>query len=358
MRLAIKLTIVILVGAVAVSSCVFPYYMQAIGGQVGLLRQRVPIEEVIEDPSYDAATRERLELVNEIRSFAVTELGLPETDSYTSYVDLGRDYVVWNVVAAEEFSVDPVNWCFPVAGCVSYRGYFDQANAMDFAEKLVDDGYDIYTGGSAAYSTLGHFDDPVLNTMISGSETNIASTLFHEMAHQRLYFKDDTELSESFATAVERFGVEEWLTGDDRHDQLDDYLRRVERQRGFAELVARQRDRLIEVFATDADALSMRSAKREAFETMRREYQELKSEWGGQGDYDFWFAGELNNASLAAVTSYQRWVPGLRAKIELLGPEAFFSEVEALLEQESNERAEILERWNRDSVMAAVANSR
>jgi predicted aminopeptidase len=348
MRLAFKLGIVVLVGACAVSSCVFPYYMQAIGGQVGLLRMRVPIEELIQDPELDATTRERLELVTEIRAFAVSELNLPDSRSYTSYVDLGRDYVVWNVVAAEEFSVEPLTWCFPVAGCVSYRGYFKPENAKKFAERLNGRGYDTFTGGSPAYSTLGHFDDPVLNTMLTGGDENIAATLFHELAHQRLYFKDDTELSESFATAVEQHAVEKWLESRNQAEALGRYLDGLRRQQQFADLVRRQRDRLAAVYAAEQDPATMRREKSDAFQRMREEYDRLKAEWGGAGGYDRFIDSDLNNASLAAVTSYQRWVPGLRTRIERLGLEAFFGEVGTLADLAPLQRTQTLESWNRD----------
>lgn len=348
MRLALKLGVVIFVGACAVSSCVFPYYMQAIGGQVGLLRQRVPIEQLIRDPDVDATTRERLKLVTEIRAFAVSELKLPDSNSYTSYVDLGRDYVVWNVVAAEEFSVEPLTWCFPVAGCVSYRGYFKQKNAAAFADRLRRRGFDTYTGGSPAYSTLGHFDDPVLNTMLTGSDENIAATLFHELAHQRLYFRDDTELSESFATAVEQHSVEAWLKSRNQDEALERYLAGVNRQQQFADLVQRQRDRLSAVYAAGRDPATMRQEKAAAFQRMRDEYDLLKAGWGGAGGYDRFIDSRLNNASLAAVTSYQRWVQVLRSRIDRLGLEAFFGEVETLAGLSPSKRIGTLESWDRN----------
>lgn len=348
MRLALKLGLVVFVGACAVSSCVLPYYVQAIGGQVGLLRKRVPIEELIQDPALDATTRERLELVNEVREFAVSALSLPDSKSYTSYVDLGRDYVVWNVVAAEEFSVEALTWCFPVAGCVSYRGYFKQENASKFAERLTGRGYETYVGGSPAYSTLGHFDDPVLNTMLTGGDENIAATLFHELAHQRLYFKGDTELSESFATAVEQYSVEAWLTRRNQNEALERYLNGLRRQQQFADLIRRQRDRLSAVYASGQEAAAMRQAKSDAFRQMRTEYEVMKAEWGGTGGYDRFIDSDLNNASLAAVTSYQRWVPGLRSRIDRLGLEAFFGEVETLVGLTPLERTEMLESWNRN----------
>jgi predicted aminopeptidase len=344
--------------ALVVASCATPYYVQAIRGQVGMLRQRVPIEQVISDSSYDATTRERLELVLELRRFAVRELGLPNNQSYTSYVDLGRDYVVWNVIAAPEFSVEPRTWCFPVAGCVSYRGYFDREKAEAYAGRLAARGYDTFAGGSPAYSTLGHFDDPVLNTMLDRGDTNIAATLFHELAHQRLYVKGDTELSESFATAVEHYAVERWLERRNDDGALAAYRSSLERQEDFAGLVARQRERLAAVFASESDTATMRRAKAEAFEEMRREYASLKADWGGRQDYDAWFTGELNNASLVALTSYQRWVSGLSERLRMLGPSAFYEEVEALLELSRDERAATLERWNQTSVVAALADSR
>jgi predicted aminopeptidase len=346
------------VAGVVVSACALPYYTQAVGGQIGLLRQRVPIEEIVVDPNYDAMTRDRLKLVTSLRRFAVDELALPDNASYTSYVDLERDYVVWNVVAAEEFSIEPVTWCFPIAGCVAYRGYFDRDKAESFERKLSERGYDTYSGGSAAYSTLGYFDDPVLNTMLLRGDVEVAATLFHELAHQRLYVKSDTELSESLATAVEQYAVEEWLKSSNRVDDLAQFRSRLERRRDFAGLVAEQRARLTRLFASDLDPTAMRAAKRAAYEQMRSDYEDLKQSWGGSGDYDRWFASDLNNAKLVAVTSYERWVPGLRRRLELLGPEAFFAEMESLSELEAEVKTARLEAWNAASVMTSLADRR
>jgi predicted aminopeptidase len=355
-----RLGIIVVLGAVActATACVFPYYMQAIGGQVGLLRQRIPITDVISEADVDPAVRAELELVLELREFAVRHLALPENDSYTSYVDLGRDYVVFNVVAAPEFSVQPLTWCFPVAGCVSYRGYFDRADAEDYANRLRNKGYDVFTGGSPAYSTLGHFSDPVLNTMLGRGEASIAAMLFHELAHQRLYIKGDTELSESFATAVEQFAVVEWLSARQQPEAIAGYFARLERENDFAGLVARQRESLEQIFSSGADEDQMRREKEAAFAWMRSEYQALRSEWGGIGAYDEWFANDLNNAQLAAVASYQRWVPGLLSRIRNVGPGAFYAEVGELAELPDAERTAMLERWNQDSAMAAMANQR
>ena len=338
----------VIVAASLLSSCALPYYFQAARGQVGLLRQRVPVDEIVEDGAFDVATRDRLELIARLRRFAVDELDLPDNDSYTSYVDLGRDYVVWNVVATEEFSVDPLTWCFPVAGCVAYRGYFDRDRAERFAERLELRGYDVYTGGSPAYSTLGYFDDPILSTMIARGEAEIAAMLFHELAHQRVYVKDDTELSESFATAVEQYGVTRWLERTGQTDALSAYRQGLRKQRDFATLVAAQRQRLLDIYKGERSDEETRLAKRDAFDTMRDEYAALNASWNGNAGYDAWFADDVNNAKLAAATSYQRWVPGLRQRLRTLGPKDFLAEIEALVELDADMRAVSLTAWNRE----------
>ena len=343
---------------VSLPGCALPYYLQAARGQIHLLHQRVPIDELLVDPGTDPTTQQRLELVREIRRFAVEALGLPDNKSYTSYVDLQRDYVVWNVVAAPEFSVDPVTWCFPVAGCVAYRGYFREPAAEAFRQKLVLRGYDTFLGGSAAYSTLGYFADPVLNTMLRDSEADVAGTLFHELAHQRLYVKGDTELSESFASAVEQYGVEAWLASQHATEELHDYRARLTRQREFASLIAMQRSLLRELYSAPVTPAEIRERKAAAYQRMGREYESLKSRWGGVGAYDGWFIDGFNNAKLVALTSYQRWVPGLRRRLEAVGPEAFYEELQSLLELDDASRAAALTSWNLASETAAVANER
>lgn len=187
------------------------YYMQAAGGHLELMRKREPIPEVMADQGVPADTRERLAMVLEARQFAIDELELPDNGSYRSYADLERDFVVWNVFAAPEFSLEAKTWCFPVVGCVAYRGYFDEEDARRFADRLEADAYDVFVAGVPAYSTLGRFDDPVLNTMMRWSDEQLISTVFHELAHQRLFIKGDTGFNESFATAVAEIGLERWL---------------------------------------------------------------------------------------------------------------------------------------------------
>lgn len=335
-----KLLRILLLTAVcgAVSGCAVPFYWQAIGGQLELLRKRTPISTLIEDPATDAELKAKLGRVADIRRFAVDELDLPDNDSYTTYVPLDRSYVVWNVVAAGEFSVDPERWCFPFAGCVAYRGFFDRTDAERFERGLQERGLDTYGGGSSAYSTLGYFADPVLSTMITGGEQYIASLLFHELAHQKLYVKDDSEFSEAFATAIEEFGTERWLLTHGTAEDVARYRARRERRADFGALIASQQARLRRVYSTDLPPEQMRLEKQLAFVALQSDYAALKERWGGVSEYDTWFAQPLNNATLAAVATYTRWVPTLRSQIERLGLQGFYAETAELAKLSRKER--------------------
>jgi predicted aminopeptidase len=338
-------TLLLLVMLGALGGCALPFYWQAIGGQFELLRKRTPIEDLLTDPKVDAKLKTTLASVAEIRKFAVTELHLPDNASYTTYVALDRPYVVWNVVAADEFSVDPKRWCFPFVGCVAYRGFFSRDDAERFQQGLAADGLDTYSGGSGAYSTLGYFADPVLSTMIGGGEQYVASVLFHELAHQHLYIKGDSELSEAFATTVEEYGTDLWLRKHASLDALAAYHRRLRYRADFAGLVTEQQARLRAIYARAEPTDIKRADKAAAFETMRADYAALKSRWGGTTDYDAWFAQPLNNATLAAVATYRRWVPALRGRLDSVGIDAFFTDVDKLVKLSAADRAVALQNW-------------
>ena len=334
------------------AGCAAPYYWQAIGGQLELLRKREPIVEVIEDPAVDRELKSALTRVAAIRRFAVDELGLPDNNSYTSYVALERSYAVWNVVVAEEFSVEPRRWCFPFAGCVPYRGYFDRAAAERFAAELAAQGLDTHTGGSNAYSTLGYFADPVLSTMVGGGDQYVASVLFHELAHQKVYVKDDSELSEAFAMIIEELGTELWLTRNATAADLTRYRQQRERRAQFGALIAAQQARLRDLYSSGAPGEELRAAKRRAFETLRSDYAALKATWGGAADYDAWFAQPLDNAALASVATYTQWVPALKARLEVVGLAAFYADAAALAELAAAQRAARLREWGGNGAAA------
>jgi predicted aminopeptidase len=284
-----------------------PYYWQAATGHLDLLNQRAPISEVLDDPEQSDATREALLRAVEIREFAVSELGLPDNDSYRSYADVGRPYVVWNVVATEEFSVEARRWCFPVAGCVIYRGYFEQQDAERYAQSLRDEGLDNYVAGASAYSTLGYFSDPILNTMLIGGEQYVAGVIFHELAHQLHYIKGDTELNEAFASVVAEYGTQLWLLREGDLQVIEAYRSGLKRREDFSQLISDQQTRL------------------------RAIYEALKADWGGVSDYDAWFSRPLNNAQLASVAAYSRWLPNLRSYLSSHGLTELYAEM-ALLE--------------------------
>lgn len=300
---------VVVVGLIAsLSGC---YYMQAVRGQLEVMNRREPIEELIGASDTPAGLAERLELVRDARQFSIVELKLPDNDSYRSYADLERDYVVWNVVAAPEFSLEPVHWCFPVAGCVNYRGYFSEAAADAKAAKLKAAGNDVAVGGVAAYSTLGKFSDPVLNTMMHWEDVDLVATLFHELAHQKLYVKDDTEFNESFATAVEEFGIERWLTSREIEGELDAYRERRELRQRLMQLIIEAREPLEKIYSSGIDVEDMRSQKQQRFAKLTADLN-LEIETSGREAPD-WLGEGLNNARLASVSLYQNRLPEFRA---------------------------------------------
>jgi len=327
------------------SGCAVPFYWQAINGQLELLRKRTPIEKLVDDPAVDSGLRAKLSSVATMRRFAVDELGLPDNKSYTSYVALDRNYVVWNVVAAKEFSVDPERWCFPFAGCVAYRGFFARDKAERFQADLKAEGFDTYSGGSNAYSTLGYFADPVLSTMIVGGDQYVASTLFHELAHQKLYIKGDSEFSEAYATTIEEYGTERWLMTHGTSADIDRYRQRRRRGADFGQLITGEQSRLRDIYARADSPETKRSAKRAAFEMLQSDYATVKLRWGGNAEYDAWFAQPLNNAALAAVATYTRWVPVLHARLESRGLDGFYADTAALAHLTNDERAERLRSW-------------
>lgn len=284
------------------------YYSHAIRGHFDIMSKRQPIDKILAK-GHDADLVEQLTLARDIRDFASRALDLPDNGSYRNYVDLGRNYVTWNVYAAPEFALESERWCFPIAGCVAYRGYFSQSAARAFAAEVEQRGSDVHVGGASAYSTLGWFDDPLLNTMIRRGEMNMAGVIFHELAHQQVYVQDDTPLNEAFAVAVQEEGVRRWLKQQGDDARLRAYASAVERKQDFAMLVKQTRERLQKIYAQALAPESKRAAKRRAIAQMRATYERLKTEWGGYEGYDQWFDEPINNAKLAAVSMYRDQVP-------------------------------------------------
>jgi predicted aminopeptidase len=338
-RIAAAATIVL--AFVLLEGC---YYMQAIGGQMEVLRKRRPLAEVIDDAATEESLRERLTMVQEARQFAVDELLLPENGSYRSYTDLERDFVVWNVFAAPEFSLEPKQWCYPVAGCVAYRGYFSEDKANKKAGKLKKNGLDVFVGGVAAYSTLGRFDDPILNTMMRWSDVNLIQTLFHELAHQKLYVSGDAAFNESFATAVAEIGIGRWLEIRNAQQELQKTERSGILQEQVRQLVIAAWQVLEEMYSDEHEAGEMRTQKRIVLDALSQDVQ-LAIDDSGM-DVRNWLAPPLNNARLVSLGLYEGNLSSFRTLMKNCDGdlECFYAQASALAELEFDQRqARLLE---------------
>ncbi len=287
------------------------YYMQAASGQWEVMRKRERIDAIVEDPDTEPELASRLRLLSDARDFSIDVLGLPDNKSYRTYTELERDYVVWNVFAAPEFSLEPKVWCFPVAGCVSYRGYFSRDDAQEKAEQLRNKGFDVAVGGVAAYSTLGKFSDPILSTMMRWDDVDLIAVLFHELAHQVVYVKDDSAFNESFATAVEEISMQLWFESRGELEKMDDYLKAIETQRSLTALVEAARKALRAVYESDIEIEYKRILKRERLKTLA---EDITAELAHSGkEAAGWLSGELNNARLISTTLYEGKLPSFRA---------------------------------------------
>ncbi|WP_426810082.1 aminopeptidase [Pseudomonas sp. WOUb67] len=319
------------------------YYGQLAEGQIQLLRARQPVAQVVADPATSPQLRSRLAHAEQARVFASQQLKLPDNRSYRVYADIGRPYVVWNVFATTELSLQPVTHCFPIAGCVAYRGYYQQGAARGAAALMREDGLDVYLGGVEAYSTLGWFDDPILSSMVGWGDERLATLIFHELAHQRFYVQDDTEFNESFASFVEQEGTRQWrvsrglaAVGEAQGQQRDQFIR----------LVLASRERLQAIYAGPLDDAHKRLAKQAEFERLRREYRQVRDgQWGGDKRYDAWVYGPMNNAKLLPFGLYDQWVPAFAAVFREVGGDwaRFYQRVEQLGGLPNAERKAVLQ---------------
>jgi predicted aminopeptidase len=329
--------------ALATASCSsLGYYAQLAHGECALLAKREPIEEVLADPATDSTLRQRLQLALDARRFASDTLHLPRNGSYTLYADLERPYAVWNVFAAPEFSLKPIEHCFPIAGCVGYRGYFDREEARAEATRLQAGGVEIYVKGITAYSTLGWFDDPILNTMLRWDDDELDGTIFHELAHQKLYVKGDTAFDESFATFVEREGLRQWRTA--RRLPATEEAEAL-REDQFTQLVLDTRERLETLYASGLPPAEMRMRKQAEFERLRAAYRQLRdTQWQGYSGYDAWMDSDINNAKLVPFGLYHRWVPAFAALFARVHGDwpAFYAEVKRIGDRDKDARESLL----------------
>ena len=356
-RLRTKLLLpTLLVAVAAMSGCqTCSYYGQAIKGQCQIISREQKIEKLLADPQTPAPLKARLHFVQGLRAFAAKDLQLPVDGHYEKYADLRRPYVVWNVEAAPEFSLEPRSWWYPFAGSLEYRGYFSERGARKYAESLRRKGYDIYIGGVPAYSTLGWFKDPLLNTFLFDPEPDLAETIFHELGHQRVFASGDTDFNEAFATCVGQEGARRWLQSKGDNVALTNYLAEIQRTAQFARLIANTRGRLETLYgdvrsedgkiqaARHKPAIpleQLRQQKKVLLQRLRHEYTQLKAQWGGAMDYDDWFVPTINNASLNSVAAYYDLVPAFEQLLKQNGGDLrkFYDAADKLADQPKADR--------------------
>jgi predicted aminopeptidase len=346
-RFTPRLRAVLLAGTAAglLASCsTLNYYSQAAQGQLELLSDSRPIDDWIADPGTSSKLRLRLETARQIRRFAVSEMALPDNNSYKNYTALKRKYVLWNVVATPELSLKPLTWCFPVAGCVNYRGYYSKEAAEAYASDLKAEGNDVEVGGVPAYSTLGWFSDPLISTFINYPDAELARMIFHELAHQIVYAQGDSQFNESFASTVEEVGVERWMDRFGNPAMRDGYARYKSRKHDFLALLLKYRKALEQNYAVvDRSDNEKRAVKARLFMELKDEYQVLKGNWGGYAGYDRFFEQPLSNAHLASIATYEDFVPAFRAMLRRDGSfPRFYKSVKRLAELDRKDRHRIL----------------
>ncbi|MHB8521056.1 MAG: aminopeptidase [Limisphaerales bacterium] len=335
------------------------YFKQAVQGQYQIMASQHPIKKLLAEPQTPPPLREELHRVEQLRQFARKELALPVDGHYLRYADLHRPYVVWNVYAAPEFSLSPKAWWYPIVGRLTYRGYFAEAGALRYAGQLRQSGFDVYLEGVEAYSTLGWFRDPVLNTFLHHHETGLAETLFHELAHQRLFVAGDTDFNEAFATAVAEEGVRRWIAAKADAGAKKRYQTELDHKDQVMRLVMACRQKLEVLYAKSSSAptrrrtgdqlVSIAAERREKeriFGELRRDYSQLRAQWGGRSGYDRWFAQALNNAQLNSAATYYYLVPAFHRLLRGAGGDLrkFYRTVAALARLPQDERHRRLER--------------
>jgi len=299
------------------------YYQQAVAGQLEILSKRRTVQDVLADPGVAEEVKDRLDLAREILNFAEAELGLPVEDTFDSYVDIGRSYVVWNVFSANEFSMALETFCYPIAGCVTYKGYFNEQDALSFAEEQRALELDVYMGGVTAYSTLGWFADPLLNTFIHRTDARLAALIFHELAHKVVYLPGDTTFNESFATAVERYALRTWLSAGKQNAAYGRYLNVSDRRSQVTRLILQARSDLTDVYKQDITDENKRKRKEAIIFDLKQSYLALKRTWAEGNEFEYWMETEINNAKIGAIGAYQEWVAAFS---ELLAQSGSFNE--------------------------------
>jgi len=329
------------------------YYWHSTKGHLSIMNKRVDIDDRLQQPDLDADLRQRLLLVQQIRAFSIQVLSLPDTGSYTNYALLDRPYALQNLFAAGEFSTDLQSWCYPIVGCASYRGYYDEELLREYVDQLKVQNYDIYIDYVAAYSTLGWFDDPVLSSFIDWPDYRLAGLLFHELTHQRIYIDDDTQFNESLAVAVQLAGTELWLESTHDDAQIAEFKRSIKYRAEVILLIEQTAEKLNQLYKSEADEAIKRDKKAAIFATSRERYLAIAKRLNYSDGFEDWFAGELNNAKIGSISAYNIHASAFLAMIKVLNYDfpAFFDHVQAIGALDRAVRDQCLALWGNGSVI-------
>lgn len=324
----------------ACAGCQWSYYHQAIQGHRALMNERQPVEEVLAKAHLDERLRQQLKLSQDVLAFADSAIDLQPGNAYRDYVSVQGNAIVWNVMAAPAFSFEPKTWCFPVAGCVTYRGYFDRQRAQEYAETLSEQGWDTHVGGAIAYSTLGWFADPLTSPMTALPEQEFVDLLFHELTHRRVYVKDDTRFNESLATMVAREATLQFYSYREQLPPLSAWRERDEARQRFVQLIREARGDLAEVYTSGLSRADMAVEKARRQQALRDDYNLAREALPAMARYQHFFNGPLNNAQLNGVSDYNQWVPAFQQLFLQCGGQwhCFWTQVNLLADQPRSER--------------------
>ena len=337
----ILLKYLILLGILlSISACsTLGYYAQSAKGHLELIQKQRPIPQLLNDPKLSPQRKKTLNLVQEIRQFAHERLKLPNNGSYTKFAELHRPAVTWNLVLTPRYSIVPAQWCFPLIGCIAYKGYFSKSRALREVTKFSQLPYDLYLAPSTAYSTLGWFKDPVVSPMLDQGIIITAETIFHELAHQQVYHKSDSDFNEAFATAVGQAGTRLWLA--EKHpENLAAYNNYLRKQQQFTQLLLDTIQELDQFYQSEQTPQNYALGKQQRIQKLKSNYQKLKQSWQGDTRYDAWFDKPINNARLALLGVYYQSVPHFAKQLQRhnYNFKAFYQEMNRLKHLSIEER--------------------
>ena len=322
--------------------------MDAAYGHMTLLNKAQPIDDILRQIDLNKTLRQQLITFQQARDFASQQLQLPDNDSYRAYSPLDREYVVWNVVATKEFSIEPEEWCFLLAGCFTYRGYFSKDKADAYAEQLKHQGQEVYVSGVSAYSTLGWFNDPVVSSMLYDDEAIRVGVMFHELAHQIMYRKNSTAFNESFAKVVEQEGVRRWFEYNNKNELLQKYQNDKKKRRQFHEMLLHTKNKLKIMYTQNLSITDKRQRKQQYLINLKQDYMKLKKLWQGHAGYDKWMSQDFNNAHFVLVQTYHDLVPMFKDLLKQKNNNLkdFYDEVIAISKLDDSDFEKTINQWS------------